>query len=489
VAAVNAPVGVYTLTESSLANYTAGTFSCSGGTLAGNQLTIAAADAGNTITCTITNTFTPNPAKLGLAKNVVNNGGGSATAAQFTLTATGPTIISGPAPVAAVNAPVGVYTLTESSLIGYTAGLFSCSGGGTLAGNLLTIAAADAGKTITCTITNTFNPAKLGLVKNVVNTGGGTASASAFTLTATSGSTIISGPAPVAAVNAPLGVYTLTESSVTDYTAGLFSCSGGGILAGNLLTIAAADAGKTITCTITNTYTPNPAKLGLAKIVVNNGVGTATAAQFTLTATGPTIISGPAPVTAVNAPVGVYTLTESSVANYTAGTFICSGGGTLAGNLLTIAAADAGKTITCTITNTFNPAKLGLVKNVVNNGVGIATAAQFTLTANGPTLISGPAPVAAVNAPVGVYRLTETNLANYTAGTFSCSGGGILAGNQLTVAAGDAGKTITCTVTNTFNASIVPSSIPTLSEWAMIILASLLAVVGFAALRRQEVSL
>jgi hypothetical protein len=163
----------------------------------------------------------------------------------------------------------------------------------------------------------------------------------------------------------------------------------------------------------------------------------------------------------------------------------------LTGNQLTIGAADSGKTITCTITNTFipNPAKLGLVKTVVNTGGGTALASAFTLTANGPTPISGPAPVAAVNVLPGVYTLTETSLANYTAGAFSCSGGDTLAGNQLTIAAADAGNTITCTITNTFSTSIVPSSIPTLSEWAMIILASLLAIVGFAALRRQEVSL
>ncbi|MBV5276750.1 IPTL-CTERM sorting domain-containing protein, partial [bacterium] len=211
----------------------------------------------------------------------------------------------------------------------------------------------------------------------------------------------------------------------------------------------------------------------------------------TLTATGPTVITGPAPVAAVNAAAGVYTLTESNLANYTAGTFSCSGGGTLVGNRLTIAASDAGKTITCSIANTFNsnPAKLGLVKTVINTGGGTATAGQFTLMASGPSVITGPAPIAAVNASVGVYVLSESNLANYTAGAFSCSGGGTLVGNQLTIAATDAGKTITCSITNTFSASMAPTGIPTLSEWGMILLVSLLAIAGLAAIRRQERSL
>ena len=106
--------------------------------------------------------------------------------------------------------------------------------------------------------------------------------------------------------------------------------------------------------------------------------------------------------------------------------------------------------------------------------------------ATGPTVISGPAPVAAANAPVGAYTLTETNLTGYTAGSFSCSGGGTLVGNQLTILAADAGNTITCTITNTFNVAVPVASIPTLSEWALIVLATLMAITGFVAMRRKE---
>ena len=154
------PVGVYALTETGPDGYTAG-FSCTGGTLVGNKLTITGADAGNTITCTFTNTYTgANSAKLGLQKTV--SGGGTAVPGDFTLTATGdaptgPTVITGTTLVGPVNAPVGVYALTETGPVDYTAG-FSCTGGGTLVGNKLTITQADAnaGNTITCTFTNTY---------------------------------------------------------------------------------------------------------------------------------------------------------------------------------------------------------------------------------------------------------------------------------------------------------------------------------------------
>ncbi len=114
-----------------------------------------------------------------------NTFGGAATPASFTLTATGPTVIVGPAPVAATDASLGAYTLTESTVAGYGASAWGCSGNATpLAGNVLTLTAADAGNTITCSITNTFNAPMLALNKTVINTGGGTATPASFTLSA-----------------------------------------------------------------------------------------------------------------------------------------------------------------------------------------------------------------------------------------------------------------------------------------------------------------
>jgi large repetitive protein len=153
-------VGVYTITETGPDGYIARFSVSGGGTLVGNKLTITEADAGKTITITITNEFIPAIAtKLGLLKTL---SGGTATAGQFTLTATGdastgPTIVTGTTPVTAVNVPVGVYTITETGPVGYTAG-FTVSGGGTLAGNKLTITEEDAGKTIIITVANTFSP-------------------------------------------------------------------------------------------------------------------------------------------------------------------------------------------------------------------------------------------------------------------------------------------------------------------------------------------
>lgn len=166
-------------------------------------------------------------------------------------------------------------------------------------------------------------------------------------------------------------------------------------------------------------------------------------------------------------------------------------GAALNGRALAAAAGDVtlagGNSIsTCATPAETAPSSLGMIKTVNNTGGGTATAAEFTLTASGPSTISGPGPsVAAAFAPAGVYTLTETGPTGYTAG-YSCSGGGALAGNLLTIAPnGD--STITCTITNTFSGAVpAVTAIPTLSEWAMIVLATLLAIVGFVAMRRKE---
>ena len=107
-------------------------------------------------------------------------------------------------------------------------------------------------------------------------------------------------------------------------------------------------------------------------------------------------------------------------------------------------------------------------------GTGVAGATQ-TLTAAGvSTTITEAAP------PAG-----------YTLASISCSGLGAggtqtpdLATRTVTLnpAATAAGSAIACTFTN----RLLPvASIPTLSEWAMIMLAGLMAIAGFAAIRRK----
>ena len=114
----------------------------------------------------------------------------------------------------------------------------------------------------------------------------------------------------------------------------------------------------------------------------------------------------------------------------------------------------SGDDVTCTITNDDDPPSLTLVKEVEG---GTATPADFTLTAAGPTDISGPGPSVSsdLTFKAGTYDLSESSLADYTGGDWTCEGGG----NQTdgdTVEIG-LGEHVTCTIVNSYTP---PSSCP-----------------------------
>ena len=177
--------------------------------------------------------------------------------------------------------------------------------------------------------------------------------------------------------------------------------------------------GENATCTINNTAI-RPT-LTLVKTVVNQAGGTADSTEWTLSAAGPTPItglSGQPAVTAAPVNAGTYDLTEADgPAGYTAGPWVCNGGTSTTGTTVEL---QAGQNATCTITNTDQPATLTLVKTVTNNNGGTAVETDWTLTATGPTDISGPTGDPAVTAvPVdsGTYTLAESDgPAGYAAG-------------------------------------------------------------------------
>ena len=143
--------GSLSLTFGVTASMTPGTYMNVATATAQGQFTVVG--TGPTAPVTVT---APSTAHLTLTKTVVNTGGGTAAATAWTLTATGPTSISGHTGDASItNASVnaGTYTLAESGgPSGYSASAWSCTGG-TLTGSSLVLA---AGATANCGITNTF---------------------------------------------------------------------------------------------------------------------------------------------------------------------------------------------------------------------------------------------------------------------------------------------------------------------------------------------
>ncbi|MGO4780012.1 hypothetical protein AB4084_31525, partial [Lysobacter sp. 2RAB21] len=115
------------LSEPNVTGYTAGAWSCTGGTLTGDSLVLA---GGQNATCTIVND--DQAATLTLSKTVTNDNGGTATINEFPLTATGPTTItgvSGTTPVTNAAVAAGTYVLSEPNVNGYTAGAWNCTAG------------------------------------------------------------------------------------------------------------------------------------------------------------------------------------------------------------------------------------------------------------------------------------------------------------------------------------------------------------------------
>ncbi|UJB19502.1 MULTISPECIES: DUF7507 domain-containing protein [Lysobacter] len=460
-AAVSA--GTYTLSETNVAGYTAGNWACTGGgTLTGDSLVLA---GGEDVTCSITNN--DQAATLTLEKTVVNDNGGTATVANFPLTATGPTTITGTSGATAVTdaaVSAGTYTLSETNVTGYTAGAWACTGGGTLTGDSLVLA---GGEDVTCSITNNDRAATLTLEKTVVNDNGGTATVTNFPLTATGPTTITgtSGATAVTDAAVSAGTYTLSETNVAGYTAGNWACTGGGTLTGDSLVLA---GGEDVTCSITNN--DQAASLTLVKNITNDNGGTATVTAFGLTTDAGTLTFGANSGTPQNAvytsntlsvSAGTYTLSESDVAGYTEGNWSCTGAAgavTPTFNAGSVVIA-GGETVTCSITNNDDAASLTLVKNITNDNGGTATVTAFGLTTDAGTLTFGANSGTPQNAvytsntlsvSAGTYTLSESDVAGYTEGNWSCTG--VAGAVTPTFNAGSVviagGETVTCSITN-----------------------------------------
>ena len=243
-----------------------------------------------------------------------------------------------------------------------------CTGGDATTADSVTLS---EGQNATCTITNTAIPSTLTLVK-VVDDGesGATAVPADWTLTAANGPTTVTGPGNSASVTnqeIPVGDYALSEDGPDGYTASDWTCVGATVTADSFTVGLGAD----VTCTITNTAIAPT--LTLIKVVDNGTTGAdATATDWTLTADGPVTLSGAtgdATITAADAKIGSYDLSEAGPSGYDATDWTCTGATSSTATSVDLSLADEA---TCTITNTAQPSLLTLVKTVTNDDGGDA---------------------------------------------------------------------------------------------------------------------
>jgi hypothetical protein len=427
----------YTITENALSGWALDSLVCgvtspNGGSQTPNGSTVSInLKEGENVTCTYTNHQLSGT--LTVIKHVVNDNGGSATAANFNLhVKSGASDVSG-SPAAGSESGTsytlnqGAYVVSEDSPIAnYTQ--VSFSGDCDSSGNVAVV----AGQTKTCTITNNDNAPQLHLRKTITNDNGGSAAATDWTLTATGtgGSpTNLNGSTPVDS-NATFkaDTYALGETGPSGYTPGAWNCGGATMPDATHVTVP---FGGNVTCTINNN--DNPAHLIVVKHVINNNGGSAVAGDFSTTISGVTTATPTAPgvetpgVDNVLTTVGSYSVDEGAHAGYTK-TLSAECSGTIA----------LGQTKTCTITNDDQQAYIVVDKTVVNNNGGSAVANDFLLTVDGNAVSDEVA--YAVNP--GAHVAGETNLPNYTAGTW---GGDCNVNASVSVALG---QTKTCTITN-----------------------------------------
>jgi hypothetical protein len=395
-------------------------------------------------TCTYNNSL--RTGTLTVIKHVINDNGGTKTAADFTLhVKSGTSDVSG-SPAAGAESPGTSYTLSGGS---YTVSENTPPSGYTQTGitgdcDSSGVVTVVAGQTKTCTITNDDQAANLTLTKHVSNTHGGTAVATDWTLTA--GPNGVSGAGGASgAVSA--GTYTLSESAgPSGYTAGSWSCTGGTFTAPDQIAVA---NGESASCDITNS--DQAANLTLTKHVSNTHGGTAVATDWTLTA-GPNGVSGAGGASgAVSA--GTYTLSESAgPSGYTAGSWSCTGGTFTAPDQIAVA---NGESASCDITNSDVSPQLIVIKHVINDNGGTKVAADFTMnvTATNPSSSSfagAESPGTTITLDAGSYSADETALSGYTKSlSADCSG---------TIAVG---QTKTCTITNDDIPQVVAQITPT----------------------------
>src|SRR5207249_3170353 len=142
-------------------------------------------------------------------KHVVNSFGGTATAADFTMSVTGnspaPASFAGhESPGTAVSLGAGSYSVAETGRRGDGSG-FSTDCTGSIA----------VGQTKTCTVTNSDIRPQLIVIKHVVNSFGGTATAADFTMSVTGNSpapaSFAGHESPGTAVSLGAGSYSVAE--------------------------------------------------------------------------------------------------------------------------------------------------------------------------------------------------------------------------------------------------------------------------------------
>jgi len=380
-------------------------------------------DKDDDIVCTITNT--QKQGTLIVKKVVVNDNGGTKTASDFTFSVNGDTAVAFEADGQNdLTVDSGNYTVIEPAVSGYVTTYDNC-----------TDVAVSPGGSATCTITNDDIQPMLTVTKVVINDNGGTASDSAWTLTATGtlvSPTNLSGTTPVDSDSTfKADTYTLAETGgPIGYTASSWVCVGG-TQNGDEITV---NIGDDITCTITND--DQTGRLVVKKILVNDDGGNKDFEDFSYKVNGgSSVLFDTDGQNESTVDSGNYTIVEDPETGYA----------TTYDNCDSVFVPNGGSA-TCTITNDDIAPTLKLVKLVTTDNGGSAVAHDWTLTASGSAGFSDFGDASTFHEVLAneSYVLSESTVPGYEAGSWDCTNAG-LQGNVVLLGLDEQ---VTCTITN-----------------------------------------
>lgn len=447
-------------------NLAPGTYSVSetaqsGWDMNSNTCTSVVVTAGNTANCTITNT---KRGSITVYKDVVNPNGDVAVDGHWfgvKLNDANPQSISEFNSYTYANLVPGTYTITEGVDGDYDFMSFSIDNDGETSGAQITVL---PGANTNLTITNKQKYGSITVNKTVTNPNGGTAVAGNFYFSLNGGEAIqfiqnemneLLGQVVLPSVNP--GAFSIAEVMIPS---GNYAISYSGNCSGLL------ESNGSKTCNITNSDIPEgKGAITVVKNVINDDGGIIMANDFPLYIT-PTEGEGMVADNGVSyfLDPGTYNISEmmseSLSSKYTQTSLTCMNGETETSGQVVLSAQASW---VCTITNNDKPAKLTIVKNIINNAWNPTLTETFTFSLTGHENMeittsateesevdaTGQSEVLILNA--GEYTLSENLLSNWSLTGMSCTNEQGIAteeGNGLLLSLSN-GEEVTCTFTNT----------------------------------------
>ncbi len=441
--------GTYSVSESLPAGWTQTSATCvssTGGTETVGNISL---QAGETVTCTFTNT------KMGnIVVNKVTSPSGSTQSFNFDASGTGYNDFALTDAADPNNQQVvpGTYSVSEGAVAGWNSDGGVCDNGETPAS-----IDVGAGETITCTFTNTLDQGRIELQKdfsgtpesvtlNIGTSQGGSQTDSAVLNTdgTTGENTVVAGTYYVSETQTTPANYSSILACFNDVNDD--DTIDGGDTSHALTNATGAvvvASGEDVICRFTNTF--NPGNIIVVKQTIPDGDQT----DFDFTSDydndGFMLSDGEQNDSGELAP-GAYNVSETAEVGWAQTSAVCDSTDeadvSTPGNIT----LGAGETVTCTFTNTKNPEPGRIIIVKQTNPDGDVTEFEFDTSYGDNFMLSDGEQNDSGEMDAGTYSVAEINMAdNWALSSATCSDGSDVDSIEL-----GAGETVTCTFTNTY---------------------------------------